>query len=348
MEPQMMTAARYHARGDLRVETITAPVPGPEEVLIRVAYSGICGTDLNEFYDGPVFMPAEPHPLTGHQLPAVPGHEFAGVVERFSSRVPKSAAAAGSLVTVFPLISCGECQHCTDDNPQRCDQIAITGNAGGHGGFAQYATVHWTQAMVVPRGVRPDQAALVEPLAVAEHGISRLDTLRDCTALIIGAGPVGIAAALALRHSGAAAVAVTDPAAARLDTVAALGFAPYDPTANDNQQFDIVIDCAGAPNTPKIALEHVVAGGKVLMIAMSVQPLPVPFNLLNVKEATIIGTHLYAQTDFVSVLNRFAAGAIDTTGWVDVIDLENLVDGYGTLKTGRAVKILVDPTRSSS
>lgn len=105
---------------------------------------------------------------------------------------------------------------------------------------------------------------------------------------------------------------------------------------------------APAPNTPKIALEHVVAGGKVLMIAMSVQPLPVPFNLLNVKEATIIGTHLYAQTDFVSVLNRFAAGAIDTTGWVDVIDLENLVDGYGTLKTGRAVKILVDPIRSSS
>src|SRR5512147_61150 len=105
-----MRAAMYYGREDLRLEEIDDPTPGRGEVLVRVAFNGLCGTDLHEYYGGPLAIPTSPHPLTGAQLPVTLGHEFGGWVEAVGAGVED--LPIGALVAVNPIHACGVCGPC--------------------------------------------------------------------------------------------------------------------------------------------------------------------------------------------------------------------------------------------
>lgn len=337
----LMKAALYRGRRDVRIQTRARPEPGPMEVLLDVAYCGLCGSDLHEYYDGPIFMPADPHPLTGHVLPAVPGHEFAGYVRELGTAV--DGLVVGQLVAVNPIVSCGECAACRGGLAHRCPQIAILGNAGGDGGLAESVLVDRAQVIPVPSGVSPTDAAVAEPLAVAVHGVSRLELSPGLRALVIGGGPVGIGAALALRAEGLSTIHVAELADQRREVLQRLGFDLFEPTA-DGAGYDVVIDCAGASATLAMAVDRVVSGGQILVIAMSAHEVPLSITALNVKEVTIRGTHLYTTRDFEIVLARFASGEYTTDAWTEVVQLDDLIDeGYEALRAGRRVKVLIAP-----
>jgi (R,R)-butanediol dehydrogenase/meso-butanediol dehydrogenase/diacetyl reductase len=175
---QIMKAARFHARKDVRIEDIPEPDLRPGAVKIAVEWCGICGTDLHEFLEGPIFIPppGRPHPLTGETAPVTLGHEFSGTVEELGEGV--SGLSIGDRVVVEPYFVCDECGPCREGDYNLCTKMGFIGLAGGGGGLSEKVVVdaRW----VHPIGDIPlDEAALIEPLAVAYHARYRQERRRS-------------------------------------------------------------------------------------------------------------------------------------------------------------------------
>ena len=135
-----MRAARYYGKGDIRVEDVgTPPVRQPDEVLLAVAFCGICGTDLHEYAVGPIVTPVSPHPLTGVTLPQTLGHEFSATVVEIGSAVRD--VQVGDRVAIMPAIVCGRCRYCRRGQGHLCVNFACTGLSAETGGLAQLAVV---------------------------------------------------------------------------------------------------------------------------------------------------------------------------------------------------------------
>jgi len=185
-----MQALRFHNARDLRIEDVAEPGdPRDDEVVVRVATCGICGTDLHEYIAGPIVTPIEPHPLTGAQNPQILGHEFAGEVVAVGPRV--SRVAAGDRVAIMPLAYCGRCPYCARGLQHLCATMACVGLSHAWGGMAQLATVNEYQVVRLPEGVTFQQGALIEPTAVAAYGVERAGVKPGDRVLITGAGPIG-------------------------------------------------------------------------------------------------------------------------------------------------------------
>ena len=166
-----MFAAQLHGREDLRVEEVADPDPGPDEVKIAVAHNGLCGTDLHEYFDGPMACGNEPHPLTGGVLPQIMGHEFAGTVAAVGDGVTN--VVAGDRVAVEPLYYCRHCDACRAGLTQLCDLVMTHGICSKGGGLARYTVVPSWMLHRLPETMSLAQGALVEPLAVAFSGVQR-------------------------------------------------------------------------------------------------------------------------------------------------------------------------------
>src|SRR5690348_16269705 len=252
-----MRALRFHAARDLRIEEVAEPPsPGTDEVIVRVATCGICGTDLHEFVAGPIVTPVEPHPLTGAQNPQILGHEFAGEVVAVGDGVTR--VAAGDRVAIMPLAYCGQCPYCRRGLQHLCATMACVGLSHAWGGMAELATVAEYQVIRLPPEVSYRQGALIEPTAVAAYGVERAGVAPGDSVMITGAGPIGALAALCAHAAGAARVYVSEPNAARRARAEALGVATVvDPTSIDVPGFlhdeteglgvDVAIECSGHP-----------------------------------------------------------------------------------------------------
>src|SRR4051812_18753107 len=229
-----MRAAVFHDRRDIRVEDVPEPgPPGPHEVLLRPALCGICGTDLHEYTDGPIVVPApEPHPLTGARAPQVLGHEFSARVLAVGAEV--GSVVEGDRVAVMPLIFCGACYYCRRGLHHLCVRMACTGLSWSGGGIAERVVVPEYQVEKLPDTVSDIQGALVEPTAVAAYGIDRAGLAPGDTVLVTGAGPIGALSALYAKAAGASRVIVSEPDAGRRKLAAELGVEhTLDPTEVD-------------------------------------------------------------------------------------------------------------------
>ena len=132
-----MKAARFHGPGDIRIDDIPEPSVGPGQVKVDVEWCGICGTDLHEYLEGPIFIPPKgsPHPLTGQEMPVVMGHEFAGVIAEVGAGVTN--VKEGDRVAVEPYDVCGECSACAIGRYNICRKLGFVGLDGQQGGFAE-------------------------------------------------------------------------------------------------------------------------------------------------------------------------------------------------------------------
>jgi len=186
-----MRAAVYHGREDVRIEQVEERAIAPGSVRVAVEACGICGSDLHEYAEGPIAIPADhPHPLTGETLPLTMGHEFAGTVVETGGGVDDPEV--GDAVVVNPIVACGECRYCTGGRYSLCDSLMNIGIHGGGGGFAERVVVSAENAVALPEGVSFEQGALVEPLSVGLHAVRRSGLAAGDTAAVFGAGPVGL------------------------------------------------------------------------------------------------------------------------------------------------------------
>lgn len=307
-----MKAAVLHAIGDLRIEDIATPTPGPGEVLVRVKSCGICGSDVPR-----VFSKGTYH------FPTVCGHEFAGTVASASD------LAVGTPVTVFPLLWCGKCTECERGAYARCEDYGYLGSRSD-GGFAEYVVAPRRNLLPLPAGVSLEEGAMTEPAAVALHAIKRANLQAGESVAVLGAGPIGLMVAQWARAMGAARVIVCDIAPASLALARELGFdltvdsKSCDPVTRiaeltGGRGADVTVEAAGVPATFTAAVGAAAAAGRVVMLGNPSGDVTLPAKLISQimrRELALLGTwnSSYSASglpdDWRTVLAAVAAGTI--------------------------------------
>jgi (R,R)-butanediol dehydrogenase / meso-butanediol dehydrogenase / diacetyl reductase len=351
-----MKAARFYGAGDIRIDEMPEPEIGPGQVEVTVDWCGICGTDLHEYLEGPIFIPAAdaPHPITGETLPVVMGHEFAGIVSAVGSGVTN--VGEGDRVAVEPYLVCGQCSACAAGRYNICRKLGFVGLAGQQGGFAEKCVVdaRWAH----PLGdLDTDVGALVEPLAVGYHAV-RLSGLKPGgTAAVFGAGPIGLVTAAALKAVGAGQVISVEPAAARKAKASVAGAdVVLDPSETpvaeairdltDGAGADVAFECAGIDAVLASAIGSVRPGGTVVNVAIWGHEASVAMNDLVLREVNLVGSLAYAD-DHPATIDLVASGKVDPFQFITGrIGLDDLVGkGFRELIDNKEenVKILVTP-----
>jgi 2-desacetyl-2-hydroxyethyl bacteriochlorophyllide A dehydrogenase len=351
-KPRLMKAARWHARSDIRVDEVPVPRPADDEVLVKVLHCGICGSDLEEFREGPLTVPVEPHPVSGRSAPITLGHEVVGVVARAAAN--GVGPQVGTLVVPDVVDGCGHCWWCLRHEPGLCPDLVVRGQQAD-GGLAEYMTARASSCVLVPPGVPSERAALAEPVSVAVRAVRHVQVMGGRVA-VIGAGTIGqLVAQVLMRAAGARSVLVVDPDERRLALVARLAGA--DTTTPDQAQaafdaapepgFDAIFECTGRPGQLRLALERVRAGGTVVAVGLRPGAEEIPLPALVLPEKRLIGTAAHVwDTDVADAIQLIADGRVDVDALVTHrVPLGDLVtDGMGALEDARsgALKVLID------
>ena len=351
-----MKAARFYGKEDIRIEDVEEPQTRPGTVKIKPAWNGICGSDLHLYHDGPI-PPAptteQPHPLSGETLPVVLGHEFSGTVEEVGEGV--DGLAVGDSVVVEPLMVDGECPACQRGQYNLCENMGFIGISGRGGGLSEHIVVE--KRWVHPVGDMPlDQAAMIEPLAVTVHGVRLSGAEEGQTAVVGGAGPIGLLTAAVLKAYGLKVI-VSELSTARKEKALATGVADIvvDPTKEDlaavvkeqtgGAGADVAFDCAGVEVVFKTLLGVLRPGGRLEVIAIHTKPVQFdPTGQLVMSEASVGGAIGYAD-DHPTAIDLVQSGKVDLAPFITGrIAVENIIqDGYRKLTEDKdtEVKILV-------
>lgn len=280
---------------EMELQTIKKPIPEEEEVLIRVSYVGVCGSDLPRYFDGGV-----------HQFPQILGHEFSGIVEQCGGKV--SSLKVGDRVVVAPLIPCGKCNQCMSGHPQLCPNYSFIGSRR-QGAMAEFVAVPEQNCLVIPRNVSLKIAAMVEPLTVALHGVDQIRFKSGTVAMVLGAGTIGLMTILALRARGVGQIIAVDLNDARLETAKELGAdIVINPLTDDllnyfvkNELPEIVFETAGNHITQVQAVDLVQVNGQIVYIGTSTKEVtfkPEEFELILRKELLIRGAWMSYSAPF--------------------------------------------------
>jgi (R,R)-butanediol dehydrogenase/meso-butanediol dehydrogenase/diacetyl reductase len=343
-------AARLHTTEDLRVDDVEEPVAGPGQVKLHNAYAGICGSDLHGYYVPRPPGPGDPHPLTGAVRPQVLGHEFSGTVVELGPGA--TGADVGDRVTVLPIYSCGRCAACGRGRSNACRTIGFHGLTSHGGGMAEFTVVPASMLHVLPESVDLLLGALVEPMAVAWHAVRTSGVRPGQSALIAGAGPIGIGLWFALRAHGVSSVIVTEPSEHRRSAIRGVGAdVVVDPAGEELPErlvehapdgIDVAFDAAGVGAAVSSALDVLTPGGRLVVVASHERPMELDTDRLLMGEFSVTGSLAYLPEDFTGVIEAMAQGRYDPAGWVDVIGLDDVVGALGELRAGRAMKLLVD------
>lgn len=267
-----MLAVVIHAPGDLRVTEVPDPILAPDEVLVRMAFGGICGSDISYWKSGAAGTAVL-------KVPLILGHEVSGTIEAIGESAAASLHAAGlqvgSPVTLHPATMAGDHQMPADtaDRTNLWPEVRYLGSAAfdphEQGGFSSLRAVRPDQLRAVPAGVSLEHAALSEPFGVALHAISRAGDVAGRTVLINGAGPIGVLAVAAARRAGAARIIAADIAKSALEIAQEMG---ADETVNRLNgeplptDVDIAIEASGAARALGGVIAAVSRGGVVVQV----------------------------------------------------------------------------------
>jgi L-iditol 2-dehydrogenase len=278
-------ALRFYGPGDLRLEEVPKPEPGPGEVLVEVEVALTDGTDAKTFRRG--------HPLLLAETPSPFGHEFAGVDVETGRRVVTANSAP-----------CGECPACGRGEETLCEDRPFL-----NGAYAEYvlvpARIAERNMLPVPDGLAPEVAAMVEPLACCLHGVECAEIQAGQTVAVLGAGPIGLMLCAAGKDAGAHVV-IVGGRPKRRELVPAFGGQP-----GDGKGADVVIEAAGSEEAWRDALELVRPGGLVLFFGGRERgsELPVDTFRLHYEELTLRGAFHHAPRHVRAALAFLASGA---------------------------------------
>ena len=350
-----MKAAVWHKKGDIRIEEISLPSPGPGQVKVRIKACGICGSDLHEFKEGPFIIPSRPHPLTGRQGgPVILGHEFSAEVTETGEAVTRFSA--GDRVVANPLIYCGGCHYCRRGQHIMCAKLGTVGFAAD-GAFAEYGVFYEYALLKLPDSVTDEMGAFVEPLAVAVHAVNRARMKIGDSVAIVGAGPIGLLVMQACLAAGAARVFVVEPMKARREIALQTGAAAViDPAQTDpgkeigalteGLRADLAFDCVGNQSSFDTAVKVTGRRATICIVGLALKPIEVPFIRLWGHEKEITFSSGY-ENEFPAAIAYLADRRVKVDRLISgTIKLDHLVEkGIQTLiqEGEKHVKILVYP-----
>jgi (R,R)-butanediol dehydrogenase/meso-butanediol dehydrogenase/diacetyl reductase len=351
-----MKTARYYGKEDIRVEAVEEPQLRAGTVKIAPAFNGICGSDLHLFHDGPM-PPAptsdSPHPLSGETLPVVLGHEFSGVVEEIGEGV--EGLKVGDSVVVEPLMVDGTCPACKAGKYNLCEQMGFIGISGLGGGLSEHIVVE--QRWVHPVGDLPlDQAAMIEPLAVALHAVKHAGATEGQIAVVGGAGPIGLLVAAVLKAKGVKTI-VSEVSTARREKADSSGVADVvvDPSSEDlggvvaehsgGGGADLAFDAAGVGVVVHQLLEVLGAGGRLEVVAIHTKPVEINIAAELTFGDHVLGSSIGYANDHPEAIELARSGKVNLAPFItSKIVVDDLVEqGFQPLITNKdnEVKILV-------
>jgi 2-desacetyl-2-hydroxyethyl bacteriochlorophyllide A dehydrogenase len=335
-----MRALAITQERDLQVVELTEPPLGPTQVRIRVRFCGICGSDLH--------MRSSPSVPPG----VVMGHEFMGVIEEVGSGI--SDYRVGDRVVANPMDPCGTCDHCRIGSVELCPTGIGRGIGLGatYGAYAETVVAPGSSLFRLPETVSDQQGALVEPLAVGMHAVRMAAPSSDNRCVVLGAGPVGIFTALALRSRGCERVLIIEPTAWRRQAAGQLGFSV---TASDEDEparrqlggrASSIFDCSGHPAALASAMNLVAAGGRVTVVGITGSPSSIETSLLVGKGLHIAGSLAYTNVDFTAAIECLERGLIPDQGLITSVGpLHSAAHWFEDLSSGvtQQLKVLIQP-----
>lgn len=329
----------------MALQDLPKPEIKPGKVLIKVAYCGICGSDLPRYFEGGV-----------HAFPQILGHEFSGTVEAIGESV--SNIETGEKVAVAPLVPCGSCDNCQKGEPAMCTQYSFIGSRE-QGAMAEYVVVPEKNCVKVPPTLSLKEAALLEPLTVAIHGIERVRVPAGAEVLVLGAGTIGLLTVLALRAIGVGKVTVVDVNDKKLEVAKAIG---ADETVNPliekledyyqkNRLPEVAIETAGSSITQKQAVEFAAKRGKVVYVGTSTRDVvfdPETFEKILRGELEVTGSWMSYSAPFPGYewetgLRYMSTGEINVKPLItETFKLEDVAVPFDKMieKNSAAVKLL--------
>ena len=317
------------------------------EARVEVAFCGICGSDLH-------MRPSEAIPVG-----SVMGHELSGTVSEVAGGLEDRSA--GERVVVFPFMPCGECPNCLRGDHHVCQEAAVTGLGLGAnpGGYAESVVVQASMLVPIPDELSLAHGALVEPLAVALHGIDVGEVSPADRCVVIGAGPIGVMTALALRARGVERVVVVERNARRQDRMRALGVEALGLEdvhvkvleALGGELPDVVLECAGNPAAPQLAIELVRSRGIVVLLGVLEEPVEISQLLLMIKEGQLRASFAYRRESFEEAIELLSAGQVPGDHLItDTVPLERAQEMFERLEDPgtEQIKVLLRPRPARS
>ncbi|XP_038222127.1 sorbitol dehydrogenase-like [Zerene cesonia] len=338
-------AAVLHGPYDLRLEKYPVPSINDNEVLIKVACVGICGSDLKIYSTGRCGLEVITEPL-------VMGHEGAGVIVQVGANV--TSLKPGDRVAIEPTQPCRSCEFCRAGRYNLCDKPQYCSTASAHGNLCTYYKHVADFCHKIPDNVSMEEAAAVQPLAIAIHACSRAGVKLGANIVIFGAGPIGVLCAMTAKAMGAAKILMTDVVESRLETARQLGV-DYTLMVKDLSDQEVVdkileimgtnpnlsIDACGFASAQRVALMVTRTGGTVLVVGIGEEMVQVPLSGALLREVNIIGAYRLLNS-YPSALAAVSSGRLDLKSFITHhYPLQKTQEAFELAKSGEAMKIII-------
>lgn len=338
-----MKAISYYGIQNIRCEDRPVPQCGAGQVLIRIAYAGICGSDLHIYNKG-MFI---------QNIPEIMGHEFSGTVAGTGAGV--TSFKVGDKVTANPMVTCGECVACRTGFPGSCSHLGFIGEVRP-GAYAQYIVLPEKDVVATPNHADLKQLALAEPLAVALNICEKASLKENDRVLIVGPGPIGLLTLLAARAVyGVKDITVMGRSKARLELAAKLGAKVItgDSSGSPDSEssyctdgfYDVVIEAAGNASAFNTAVSHVLPGGRVYVVSIFEDDFIFDINEIVAKQISVTGCNVYSTEHIRQAAELIADGKVDVTPLISgVYRPEECSDAFRALcsKDKKVAKILFE------
>ncbi|MEE8400431.1 MAG: alcohol dehydrogenase catalytic domain-containing protein [Desulfobacterales bacterium] len=294
--------------GKIEFRDVDKPVPADNQVLVQTKRIGVCGSDIHVYHGL--------HPYTSY--PVVQGHEASGIVVEVGANVQN--LAPGDKVTFMPQVTCGECYPCKHGMYHICETLAVMGFQTG--GVAQeHFVLDEAFILKLPADISLDHGAMIEPVAVAVHALSRGEDIRGKNVLVLGAGPIGNLVAQVAGASGASSVMITDISDYKLEKARACGIEYAINTSKEDlgaaitrdfgpDRSDLILECVGAQTTIDQAVENARKGTTIVIVGVFGDKPQVDIGLVQDRELRLVGTLMYQKSDYEGAIELLARGKL--------------------------------------
>lgn len=340
-----MKAIFIEEPGKVTLREIEKPVPKEGEALLKLLYGGICGSDLGSYRGTFAYF----------SYPRVPGHEFSAEIVEIGPN--EQGFKPGMVVTCNPYFNCGHCYSCRRGLVNCCTDNQTMG-VQREGAFSEYITMP-VERLCDGKGLPAKTLALIEPFCISYHGVSRAKVKAGEKVLVIGAGTIGVLAAVAAKQQGAL-VYISDVAQGKLDYAKQFGidgtllndsaehFAQQVKNITNGDGFDVTIEAVGLPSTFQSCIDAAAFGGRVVLIGVGKKNLDFNFTLLQKKELNVFGSRNAKMKDFIELIEMVKNGNIPLEKIVtNVYSFKDAATAFSDFdkNAGSMLKVVLDFTK---
>ncbi len=329
--------------GKIEVHDVPRPAVKPGEVLIEIKRIGVCGSDIHVYHGL--------HPYTGY--PVVQGHEVAGTVAEIGEGV--EGFATGDPVVFMPQVTCGECYPCRHGMYHICDNLKVMGFQT-NGAAQEFFPVPAEMVLKLPENITLDQAAMIEPVSVAVHALSRAGDVKGLKVVVLGAGTIGNLVAQVARASGAESVMITDVSSYKLEKAKECGI---DLAIDSNQtelgqavaenfgpdKADLILECVGVQDTITQAVMNARKGSTIVVVGVFGKKPLVDLGLVQDRELSLVGTLMYQKRDYERAIELVSQSKLNLEPMVTHrFNFRDYLHAYETIEElkGHSMKVMID------